>query len=88
MVHLREWDKLPDNYAVGVTGSGLKPLAMREDAEASLRGFGEIPGREDMPYLQRIWSRRAGFGAYNRVGAVVYRTNNATYAVPTGYSAP
>lgn len=87
-VHLREWSRLPDNYMIGVTGEGIKPVAMREDEEQSLRGFREIPGREDMPYLQRIWSRRAGFGAYNRVGAVVYRTNNGTYAIPTGFQAP
>jgi hypothetical protein len=88
MVHLREWSRLPADYMIGVTGDGLKPLAMREDEEQSLRGFREIPGREDMPYLQRIWSRRAGFGAWNRVGAVVYRTNSGTYAIPTGFQAP
>lgn len=87
-VHLREWARLPNDYIVGITDAAQKPIAIREDAEASLRGFGEIPERQDTPYLQRIWSRRAGFGAYNRVGAVVYRTNNATYAIPTGYAAP
>ena len=87
-VHLREWSRLPSDYAIAVTDSGLSPLVIREDEEQSLRGFHEIPGREDTPYLQRIWIRRAGFAAYNRVGAVVYRTNNGTYAIPTGYSAP
>lgn len=88
MVHLREWSRLPDNYAIGVTDSALSPLAIREDEEQSLRGFHEIPGRDDTPYLQRIWIRRAGFAAYNRVGAVVYRTNSGTYAVPAGFGAP
>ena len=87
-VHLREWPTLPSNYVVGITNGAVPPIAMREDPEASLRGFGEIPGRTDMPYLQRIWSRRAGFGAYNRVGAVVYQTNNVTYSIPTGYQQP
>jgi hypothetical protein len=87
-VHLREWSRLPADYAIAVTDGGLSPLAMRQDEETSLQGFHEIPGREDIPYLQRIWIRRAGFAAYNRVGAVVYRTNNGTYAIPTGYSAP
>lgn len=87
-VFLRQWDRLPDNYGVGITNVGDQPLRMREDEEASLRGFGEIPGRTDMPYLIRTWSRRAGFGGWNRVGAVVMRTNNTTYAIPSGYSAP
>lgn len=87
-VHLREWSAVPDNYAIAVTNSGLSPLAMREDEVGILRGFREWPERRDTPYLQRIWVRKAGFGAYNRVGAVVYRTNNASYAIPTGYSAP
>jgi hypothetical protein len=87
-VHLREWSRLPADYAIAITDSALSPLAMRQDEETALQGFHEIPGREDTPYLQRIWIRRAGFAAYNRVGAVVYRTNNGTYAIPTGYSAP
>jgi hypothetical protein len=88
MVHLREWSKMPSNYLIGVTDSALSPLVIREDEEQSLRGFHEIPGREDIPYLQRIWIRRAGFAAYNRVGAVVMRTDNVTYAIPSGYQAP
>lgn len=87
-VHLRQWDRLPDNYAVAITNAGDPPLRMREDEEASLRGFGEIPGRQDMPYLMRTWSRRAGFAGWNRVGAAVMRTNNTTYAIPSGYGAP
>lgn len=87
-VYLRQWDRLPDNYAVAVTNVGDRPLRLREDEEASLRGFGEIPGRENMPYLIRTWSRRAGFAGWNRVGAVVMRTNNVAYAIPTGYGAP
>jgi hypothetical protein len=88
MVHIREWAKIPANYAIAVTDSGLSPLLYREDEEQSLRGFHEIPGREDTPYLQRIWIRRRGYAAFNRVGAVVYRTNNATYAIPSGFQAP
>lgn len=85
-VHIREWSRLPSGYLIATTDMALKPVGMREDEEEALRGFKEIPGgREDLPYLQRIWSRRAGFAAYNRVGAVVYRTDNGTYAVPSGY---
>jgi hypothetical protein len=87
-VHLREWNKLPADYAIAVTDSGLSPLLYREDPEVSLQGFHEIPGRENIPYLQRIWIRRRGYAAFNRVGAVVYRTNNGTYAAPSGYTLP
>jgi hypothetical protein len=86
-VHLREWPQLPANYLLGVSTGGLKALAMREDEEASLRGFHEIPERSDTPYLQRMWVRRAGLAAYNRVGAVVYQTNSATYTAPAGFPA-
>lgn len=88
MVHIREWSKVPANYAVGITDGAMSPLLYREDEEQSLRDFHEIPGREDIPYLQRIWIRRRGYAANNRVGAVVYRTNNATYAPPAGFTAP
>lgn len=83
MVHIRTWAGVPANYAIGVTNAGLSPLLYREDEEEALRGFMEWPERRDTPYLQRIWARRRGYAAYNRVGAVVYRTDNATYAVPT-----
>jgi hypothetical protein len=32
--------------------------------------------------------RYAGFGAYNRVGALSFRIGNGAYAIPTGYSTP
>lgn len=87
-VHLREWPAMPDNYLLAVTSGGMPAVAQRQDPEASLQGFREIPGREDTPYLQRMWMRRSGFGAFNRVGAVVARTNSATYAPPVGFAAP
>lgn len=82
------WRSLPSNYLVAVTTEGEKPLAMREDAIASLRGFKQVAVREDHPWYERQYLRRAGFGAWNRTGALVYRTNNGTYAVPTGYGSP
>lgn len=87
-VWLTEWKTLPSNYIVAVTTDGERPLAMREEPEAELQGFQQVARRDDHPFYESQWLRIAGFGAYNRVGAVVYRVGNASYAVPTGYSSP
>lgn len=87
-VEVREWSSWPAGYVGAFSSGGLKPLALREDELAALQGFGPIADREDFPYLQRIYQRKAGVGAYNRVGAAVRRVGNATYAIPAGYSAP
>lgn len=83
-----EWRSLPDEHIISITTGGDRPLAMREDPEAELRGFQEIAQRDDHPFYESQWMRRAGFGAWNRVGAVITRIGNASYAVPTGYSSP
>lgn len=83
-----EWRSMPDNYLLSVTTGGEKALAMREDEEPALRGFKKVADRDDHPFYERQYLRRAGFGAWNRVGAVAYRTNNATYVTPTGYASP
>lgn len=83
-----EWKALPDNYIVSTTTNGEPPLAMREDPEPELRGFFQAGTRSDHPFYESQWMRRAGFGARNRVGAVVYRIGNASYAIPTNYTSP
>jgi hypothetical protein len=87
-VWIVEWRSLPDNYGIAVTTEGDKPLAMREDMEASLRGFKQVGERNDHPWYERQYMRRAGFGAWSRAGALVKRFGNDTYAIPTGYTAP
>jgi hypothetical protein len=83
-----EWRSLPDNYMVALTTGGERALAMRQDVEAVLRGFHRVAQREDHPFYEQQYIRRAGFGAWNRVGALVYRVGNAAYAIPTGYANP
>lgn len=83
-----EWRSMPSNYLISVTTEGEKPLAQREDMEAELQGFQEVARRDDHPWYERQYLRRAGFGAWNRVGGIVYETDNATYSVPTNYSSP
>jgi hypothetical protein len=87
-VHLVEWRSMPSNYVIAVTSQGERALAMREDEETELRGFKQVAERNDHPFYERQWMRRAGFGAWNRTGVVVERFGNASYAAPTGYESP
>lgn len=87
-VWIAESLSMPDGYIVATTTEGEKALAMREDEETSLQGFKQVATRDDHPWYERQYLRRAGFGALNRVGAVVYRIGNASYAIPSGYSSP
>lgn len=83
-----EWDALPDDYTINIATGGDKPLAMREHAEPELQGFSAVADRADHPYFERQFVRSAGFGAWNRVAAIVQRFNNGAYAAPTGLSQP
>lgn len=87
-VWIVEWKALPSGYAIGVTTDGIKPLRMRQDPEPELQGFTRVAQRDDHPFTESQWLRRAGFGAYNRVGGVALLVGNATYSTPTGYAAP
>lgn len=83
-----EWPSLPAGYIVAVTSEGPRPLAMREDPEPELQGFKKVAERNDHPFYENQFLRRAGFGAWNRVGAVVAEIADSTYDVPTGYGVP
>ncbi|MGE0541219.1 MAG: hypothetical protein AB7R89_13680 [Dehalococcoidia bacterium] len=83
-----EWPILPTNYVIGVTPDGMKPLRMREDPEPELQGFQRVAERPDHPFYESQFLRRCGFGAWNRVGAVVAELEDSSYDVPTGYSSP
>lgn len=85
-----EWPRIPDNYLIALAPEAEDtPLAMREYPDASLQGFfPEMISPDGGVSLQANFIRYAGFGALNRVSAVAVRTNNATYAIPTGFDAP
>lgn len=87
-VWIAEWKNAPDSYILATTTEGPRPLAMREEVESSLQGFKRVAQRNDHPFYEDQYLRIAGFGAYNRIAAVVYRIGNAAYAVPTNYSSP
>jgi hypothetical protein len=86
--HIVEWKGLPSNYVIATTTDGERALRMREEPEANLQGFNMVAERNDHPFYESQWLRSAGFGAYNRTGALVMRFGNGTYATPTGYSQP
>jgi hypothetical protein len=87
-VWLAEWKGLPANYLIATMTGGPRPVAMREEPEASLRGFNRVAGRDNYPFYESQYLRIAGFGIQNRVGALVYRVGGAPYAIPTNYTAP
>jgi hypothetical protein len=87
-VWIVEWPSLPDNYIIGTTTEGDRPLGMRQHPEAELQGFSKRAERNDHPFYESQFSRHLGFGANNRVNAYVVRVGNGTYAVPTGYTPP
>ena len=87
-VWIVEWPSVPSGYIVSTMTGGDRALGMREDPETELNGFHKVADRDDHPFYESQWMRRAGFGARNRVGAVVTRIGNGTYAAPTGYAPP
>ena len=87
-VWIAEWKSLPSGYMIATTTGGPRPLLMREEMEASLRGFNRVAERNDHPFYESQYLRIAGFGANNRVGALVQRIGNGSYAIPTNYTSP
>lgn len=83
-----EWPRLPANYIVAVHTGGAPPIGERVPEPTGLQGFVEMDPNADMPWYQRNWLRMAGYGAWNRVGGLVYRIGNASYAVPTNFAVP
>jgi hypothetical protein len=80
---LVEWKMLPADYLIAVSSAGIPPLALREEPESSLQGFRQVAERDDYPYYERQWIRMIGIGVRNRVGAVIQRVGNGTYAIPS-----
>lgn len=87
-VWIVEWPTLPDNYIVSIAEGGERPLRMREDPEPELQGFNLVAQRDDHPFYESQYLRRAGFGAWSRIAATVTRTGNGTYSEPANYNNP
>lgn len=81
------WGFLPDDYIFAKV-EGKKVLKMREYPAAALQGFFPENHNVDGNHLVTRMIRYCGFGVSDRVGALIMRIGNASYAIPTGYDAP
>lgn len=87
-VWLVEAPVLPSTYIIAVAAGADPVLRMREYAAPELAGLFLETHSDDGNSEANRFIRYAGFGVRNRVGAVVMRIGNASYAIPTGYAAP
>lgn len=84
-----EWSFLPDNYGIVVArGAETPALGMREYPAAALQGLFTENHSPDGNLQEYRFIRYAGFGVWNRVGALAFRIGNGAYAIPTGYTTP
>lgn len=83
-----EWKALPAGYIIAVDIGNIRPfLNMRQDDEPSLQGLFRETFSVDGARAEYRFLRYAGFGVHDRTAAVVFRVGNASYAIPTGYTA-
>ena len=89
-VWIVEFSFMPATHIIAVArGAETKVLKMREYPAPALQGFFQENHSPDGNLLERRFIRYAGFGAYNRVGAVVFEPSQAgAYSIPTGYTTP
>lgn len=83
-----EWKQLPSSYMIAFAVGAPAVIGMREYPAESLQGFFTENDAGDGNITKTKMIRYAGFGVLNRVGAVVQRIGNGTYAIPSGYTAP
>lgn len=83
-----EWRALPSTYMICHARGGGPVIKMREYPSDALSGFFMENHSPDGNLALTRMLRYAGFGVANRVGAVVMRIGNASYAIPSGYDAP
>ena len=81
------WSVLPSSYILAKM-EGKAILGAREHAEAELQGFFPEAHNVDGNHFVNRFIRYRGYGVKDRVGALVYRIGNGSYAIPTGYDAP
>ena len=89
-VWIVEWSFLPATHIITVArGAEKKALRMREYPAAALQGLIQENHSPDGNLFERRFIRYAGFGAFNRVGALVFEPSQAgVYTIPTGYTTP
>lgn len=87
-VWIVEWPAMPSTYIIAIMTNGPRPLGRRQFPEAQLQGFKSMGERNEFPYWEDQWQRWEGFGSFNRVGVVVVRIGNGTYAIPANMGVP
>lgn len=83
-----EWRALPDGYMIAHAKGAGPVLRMREYSAPELQGLFMENNSPDGNLRETRMIRYAGFGAINRVAAVVYYVGGGSYTIPTGYNAP
>lgn len=81
------WSAMPSSY-IYAKMEGKAIVKMREYPATELQGFFPEAHNVDGNHYVNRFLRYAGFGVADRVGALVYRIGNASYAIPSGYDAP
>lgn len=88
-VWIIEWSSLPSGYGLAVArGARSKALKMRQYPAGALQGLFTENHSPDGNLLEMRYLRYAGFGAYNRVGALPFYIGGGAYAIPTGFTTP
>lgn len=81
-VWVKPW-ATPSYAFVYDSGAQDKPLAMRVDPNASLRGLVIAAELPDHPLYAQVMEARFGFGAYNRRGGAVHYFGGGSYTDPS-----
>jgi hypothetical protein len=82
-----QWRRLPANYMVALN-LGSPVMRYRQESVASLQGLFQIEATTNSGnVLLNRFRRIRGYAPANRVGAVVMRIGNASYASPSPYDA-
>lgn len=83
-----EWRALPSGYMIAQARGAGPVLGMREYDAPELQGFFPEEYSPDGNLQEMRMIRYAGFGAMNRVAALVQYIGGGAYAIPSGYGAP
>lgn len=86
-VWISEWRGMIAGYTFVRNMDMPAPLLKRID-RVPLEGRGElrlVATQTEYPFLESFWRDRHGYGAANRVGAVVGQITGAAYVIPPGY---
>jgi hypothetical protein len=83
-----EWRAMPDSYILAHARGTGPAVGMREYPAPELQGFFPENFSADGNTAEHRMIRYAGFGVLNRVAAMAVRIGNASYAIPSGFTAP